>query len=767
MADKGKSERTKGSGKDDKALDSDLPDLSKKSKPAKTKEAKAPADFRIFNEEVDALISGVHANPFAVLGVHPFGDGFVARTFIPGAETVTAFTLDGSPAGDIPRRNGAGFFEGLVAIDRRQPLRYHASNDGGSWDVLDPYGFGPVLGPMDDYYLRQGSHLRLFDRMGAHPIHHEGADGFHFAVWAPNAARVSVVGEFNQWDGRRHVMRLRSDTGVWEIFVPNIDPGKAYKFEILAKDGTLLPLKADPFARRSELRPQTASVTTSEIEQEWDDKAHREWWSSVDARRQPISIYEVHPGSWQRGDGDTLLSWDELADRLIPYCVDMGFTHIEFLPVTEHPYDPSWGYQTTGLFAPTARFGEPEGFARFVNGAHKAGLSVLLDWVPAHFPMDQHGLRRFDGTALYEHEDPRLGFHPDWNTAIYNFGRTEVKSFLINSALYWAEKFHVDGIRVDAVASMLYLDYSRKEGEWIPNKYGGRENLDAVEFLKDMNRHLYGSHPGIMTIAEESTSWPKVSAPVHEGGLGFGFKWNMGFMHDTLAYFARDPIYRKHHHNELTFGLLYAYSENFVLPLSHDEVVHGKGSLIAKMAGDEWQKFANLRAFYGFMWGYPGKKLLFMGQEFAQWAEWSEARSLDWHLLDYPNHSGMQRLVKDLNHLYRSKPSLHARDCEGDGFEWMVADDQENSVYAWIRKAPGEKPVAIVSNFTPVVRDYYTLPLPATGRWREILNTDADVYGGSGKGNAGEVQAYREDGGRIVTHCIIPPLATIWLELAD
>lgn len=727
-------------------------------KPAKVK------DFRIFDEEVAAIVAGVHANPFAVLGLHEFGKEFVVRAFVPGAEQITAYTLKGEDLGSIPRRDGAGFFEGLLSVKARQPLRYHAKNAVGEWDVVDPYSFGPVLGPMDDYYLREGSHLRLFDKMGAHPIEHEGAEGFHFAVWAPNAARVSVVGSFNNWDGRRHVMRFRSDSGVWEIFVPGIGGGETYKYEILARDGTLLPLKADPYARKSELRPKTASLTTPEIEQEWEDAAHREWWSTIDARRQPISIYEVHPASWRRGPDDAMLTWDELGDLLIPYCVEMGFTHIEFMPITEHPFDPSWGYQTTGLFSPTARFGEPEAFSRFVNGAHKAGISILMDWVPAHFPVDQHGLRHFDGTGLYEHEDPRQGFHPDWNTAIYNFGRTEVVSFLINSALYWAEKFHIDGLRVDAVASMLYLDYSRKEGEWIPNKYGGRENLEAVEFLKDMNRHLYGSHHGILTIAEESTSWPKVSAPVYDGGLGFGFKWNMGFMHDTLEYLKRDPIHRKHHHNELTFGLLYAWSENFVLPLSHDEVVHGKGSLITKMAGDQWQKFANLRAYYGFMWGYPGKKLLFMGQEFAQWNEWSESRSLDWNLLDFPNHDGMRRLVRDLNQLYKTKPALHARDCEGEGFEWMIADDHENSVYAWIRKAPGEKPVAVITNFTPVERDNYDVPLPMEGKWREIINTDAETYGGSGKGNLGEVTAHRQPSGRIVGTLVLPPLGTIWLE---
>ena len=731
------------------------------------KKPKRPADGvalrDISADEIAAILAGTHSDPFAVLGVHRTDDGFIARCFILGAEAVTAMALDGSVIGELDCLDPAGFFAGTVKITKLQPVRYRARRGDVEWAITDPYSFGPVLGPMDDYFLREGTHLRLFDKMGAHPLKHEGVQGFHFAVWAPNAQRVSVVGDFNGWDGRRHVMRFRSDAGIWEIFAPDVPAGVAYKFEIRGHDGVLQPLKADPFARRSELRPKTASVTANELAQVWEDTAHREHWANVDQRRQPISIYEVHAGSWQRRDDGSMLTWDELASRLIPYCVDMGFTHIELMPITEHPYDPSWGYQTTGLYAPTARFGEPEGFARFVNGCHKVGIGVLLDWVPAHFPTDEHGLRRFDGTALYEHEDPRKGFHPDWNTAIYNFGRTEVLAYLQNNALYWAEKFHLDGVRVDAVASMLYLDYSRKHGEWIPNEYGGNENLEAVRFLQSMNSRLYGAHPGVMTIAEESTSWPKVSQPVHEGGLGFGFKWNMGFMHDTLSYLARDHVHRKYHHNELTFGLIYAFSENFVLPLSHDEVVHGKGSLIAKMAGDDWQKFANLRAYYAFMWGYPGKKLLFMGQEFAQWSEWSEERALDWNLLQYRMHEGMRRLVRDLNFTYRSKPALHARDCEGDGFEWLIVDDFENSVFAWLRKAPGEKPVAVITNFTPVYRENYTLRLPAEGRWREILNTDADIYGGSGKGNGGRVQAVSA-GGSIHATITLPPLATIMLE---
>lgn len=718
--------------------------------------------FALAADQAKAIASAAHGDPFSILGPHAAGKGFIARTFIPGADQVTALSLDGEKLGQLHPGAADGLFEGAIDIAERQPLRYAASNETATWQVEDPYSFGPVLGPMDDYFIAEGSHLRLFDRMGAHRIHHEGVDGVHFAVWAPNANRVSVVGDFNDWDGRRHVMRRRAEIGVWEIFAPGVAPGSAYKYEIIGPDGARLPLKADPFARRAEMRPATASIVAADQEHEWADEAHRAHWSKADPRRQPMSIYEVHPGSWRRGQDGAFLSWDQMGDELIPYCVEMGFTHIEFLPVSEHPYDPSWGYQTTGLYAPSARFGEPEGFARFVDGAHQAGIGVILDWVPAHFPTDEHGLARFDGTALYEHEDPRQGFHPDWNTAIYNFGRREVASFLVNNALFWAEAYHVDGLRVDAVASMLYLDYSRKDGEWIPNKDGGRENLEAVEFLRAMNKAVYASHPGIITIAEESTSWPNVSAPVHEGGLGFGFKWNMGFMHDTLSYMSRDPIHRKHHHNDLTFGLLYAFSENFVLPLSHDEVVHGKGSLLGKMPGDEWQKFANLRAYYGFMWGYPGKKLLFMGQEFAQRGEWSEARQLDWDHLDDPRHHGMQDLVRDLNHLYAATPALHARDCEPEGFEWLIADDSENSVFAWIRRAPDEKPVVVVTNFTPNVRSSYKIPLPQGGNWREIFNSDATIYGGSGQGNMGAVVTRLEEG-RTVAELTLPPLATLML----
>lgn len=711
------------------------------------------------HSEIDALIAGNHDDPFRLLGLHRVADKFVARIIVPGAQTLEALTLAGKSLGQLARIDDRGFFEGPVKVRSVVPLSYRAQGGGAEWTVTDPYSFGPVLGPIDDYLMNEGNHRRLFDIMGAHLIEHEGVAGIHFAVWAPNAKRVSVVGDFNDWDGRRHVMRRRSDTGVWEIFLPHIGEGRAYKFEIVGADGNLLPQKADPLAFRSEFRPATASVTTRPGDHDWGDAGHTAYWSKADPRTQPISLYEVHAGSWQKPHDEGFYSWDELADRLIPYVVDMGFTHIEFMPISEHPLDASWGYQTIGLYAPSARFGEPEGFARFVDGAHRAGLGVLLDWVPAHFPADSYGLARFDGTCLYEHEDPRLGYHPDWTTYIYNFGRREVLSFLVNNALYWAERYHVDGLRVDAVASMLYRDYSRKEGEWIPNADGGRENWEAVEFLRRFNSELNAAHPGVFTVAEESTSWPGVSHPVADTGLGFDFKWNMGFMNDTLRYMARDPIYRSYHYNEITFGLTYAFSENFVLPISHDEVVHGKGTLLTKMPGDDWQKFANLRAYYGLMWGYPGKKLLFMGQEFAQRREWSEARSLDWELLDAPAHDGVRKLVRDLNTAYRTKKALHDRDCRSDGFDWAVVDDAHNSVFAWVRWSDDGRPVAVAVNMSGAPLSDYRLPLPFDGTWREIINTDAALYGGAGGGNMGQVTA--KDGAALVT---LPALSTLMFE---
>jgi 1,4-alpha-glucan branching enzyme len=725
----------------------------------------ADPDWKTSDAEIEAIVSGRHGDPFKLLGLHQSGKSWIVRAFVPGAMSLEAINAKGVSLGQLPRRHDAGFFEGTVKIKERQPLTYMAANGSGTWTVADAYMLGPVLGPLDDYYIAEGNHLRLYDKLGAHPMHHEGHDGVHFAVWAPNASRVSVVGDFNGWDGRRHVMRKRMDTGIWEIFVPGASESQGYKYELLGPDGRLLPLKSDPMGFAAELRPKTASRVARTDQFIWNDAAYLGAREKHNHRRMPVSIYEVHPGSWRRKNDIEFLSYDELADTLIPYVLDLGYTHIELLPITEHPFDPSWGYQPTGLYAPTARFGDPAGFARFVDRAHQAGIGIILDWVPAHFPTDEHGLALFDGTALYEHADPRQGYHPDWNTAIYNFGRREVASFLLNNALFWFERYHLDGLRVDAVASMLYLDYSRKEGEWIPNQYGGRENLEAISFLQRVNHESYGQNPGVMTIAEESTAFPGVSRPTSTGGLGFGFKWNMGFMHDTLEYMKRVPIYRRHHHSELTFGLLYAFSENFVLPLSHDEVVHGKGSLLAKMPGDDWQKFANLRAYYSFMWGYPGKKLLFMGQEMAPWTEWSEARSLDWHLLDHAPHKGMQSLVRDLNHHYRTIPALHARDCEPEGFEWLVADDHENSVFAWARHSgEGGTIVAVVTNFTPIPRENYVLPLPAAGVWREILNSDAENYGGSGMGNMGRVTASLEPshGKPASARVTLPPLATLF-----
>nr|WP_246543289.1 1,4-alpha-glucan branching protein GlgB [Novosphingobium profundi] len=714
------------------------------------------------------MLDGTHGDPFSLLGVHAGPMGAFARAILPGAQSAEAFSIEGRRLGELAQIDERGLFEGYL-VGKPQPIRYRCSDGQHEWIQTDPYSFAPVLGPVDDFLIAQGTHYRLFDKMGAHLIEHQGAWGVHFAVWAPNAQRVSVVGDFNDWEPARHVMRNRSDIGVWEIFIPDIKDYRAYKFHVVGFDGVARPLKADPFAFMTEVRPRTASVTAKVEWHDWQDAAHRAHWAGVDARRVPVSIYEVHAGSWQRDRWNWFLNWDEMADQLIPYVVDMGFTHIEFMPISEHPYDPSWGYQTTGLYAPSARFGEPSGFARFVEGAHKAGIGVILDWVPAHFPTDEHGLVRFDGTALYEHEDWRQGYHPDWNTLIYNFGRKEVASYLVNNALFWAERYHVDGLRIDAVASMLYRDYSRKEGEWIANEAGGRENWEAVDFLRAVNNALYQNHPGIITIAEESTAWPGVSAPAHEAeagtratALGFGFKWNMGFMHDTLRYMGRDPVHRQFHHEDITFGLMYAFSENFVLPLSHDEVVHGKGSLLAKMSGDDWQQFANLRAYYAMMWGYPGKKLLFMGQEFAQRAEWSEDRALDWHLREAPAHEGVRNLVRDLNRVYRSKPALHGRDCEGEGFAWLVVDDAVNSVFAWVRKAPGARDVVVICNMTPTLRSAYALALPHDGKWNEILNSDSVYYGGSGKGNLGQVRA---SGG--VAHVTLPPLATIMLECAD
>jgi 1,4-alpha-glucan branching enzyme len=716
---------------------------------------------------IEAVATGRHGDPFSILGPHRCERGIVVRTMHPGAESAEAVnTHSGKVCGTLLRRHPSGFFEGLVSRGKTLPrYRIRYSRGDVQWEEDDPYRFPSSLGELDIHLVGEGRHRRLYERLGAHPMAIDGVSGTCFAVWAPNASRVSVVGDFNGWDGRRHVMRRHPAIGIWEMFVPGVDRGTNYKFELLGPQGELLPTKADPFAFTAEQSPATASVVHGLPRHHWQDE---EWMARRNERQEraaPISIYEVHLGSWRRGQDNRQLTYDELADQLVPYVKGLGFTHVECLPVSEHPFSGSWGYQPIGLFAPTSRFGPPEGFARFVDRCHEAGLGVIIDWVPAHFPSDAHGLARFDGTRLYEHEDPRLGFHRDWNTLIYNYGRREVANFLRSNALFWLDQYHVDGLRVDAVASMLYLDYSREPNDWMPNIHGGNENLDAVQFLRDMNTELFATSPGATSFAEESTAWPGVSRPVHAGGLGFAYKWNMGWMHDTLNYISREPAHRRHHHGQITFGLDYAFSENFVLPLSHDEVVHGKGSLLGRMPGDRWQKFANLRAYFAFMWTHPGKKLLFMGGEFAQEREWNHDISLDWHLLGDPMHSAVRDLIRDLNHLYGSEPALHARDCEADGFEWLDASDAESSVYAYLRKAEGgARAVVVVCNFTPVVRHGYRVGLPAEGRWHEILNTDRERYGGSNVLN-GTVEARAESWNDrpACAELTLPPLATIAL----
>jgi 1,4-alpha-glucan branching enzyme len=727
------------------------------------------ASWQASEDDVAAIVGARHSDPFGVLGLHATPDGVALRAFVPGAQALRADTLDGRAIATLSQRHPDGFFEGLVT-GQGDHFTYclKASNGGDGWSLHDPYMFGPVLGEMDDHLLVEGTHKHLYERLGAHPMSIDGVAGVHFAVWAPNASRVSVVGGFNAWDGRRHQMRKRIDSGIWEIFAPDIGEGTVYKYEIAGKNGVLLPLKADPLAFASELRPSTASVVARTDNFTWTDEAYLAERAKQTARREPISIYEVHLGSWRRPGRNRFLTYDQIGDQLIPYVKDLGYTHIELMPINEHPLDDSWGYQPIGLFSPTARHGSPEAFARFVDRAHAAGVGVILDWVPAHFPTDEQGLAYFDGGPLYEDADPRRGFHPDWNTAIYDFGRREVANFLTASALYWLDRYHVDGLRVDAVASMLRLDFSRKPGEWSPNKYGGNENLEAVALIKRVNVLAYGEHPGTLMIAEDSTARKGVCSPVHEGGLGFGFKWNLGWMHDTLDYLKLDPILRKYHHNELTFGLLYAFTENFVLPLSHDEVVYGKRSIVGRFPGDEWQRFATLRAYYAFMWAFPGKKLLFMGQEFGQWNEWDFHVQLDWYLLDRDFNRGVRDCVRDLNRLYRAEPSLHARDCEQEGFKWIVVDDAPQSVYVWVRMGgPNDVPIVMISNFTSVPRDNYGIGLPSAGIWREIMNTDATHYGGSGVGNLGAVTASAtpSHGFPASAFVMVPPLATVYLRL--
>ena len=724
----------------------------------------AHAPPRIPPELAADIAAGRLVDPFAVLGPHEHDGIRTVTAFDPGAERMWAVTAEAAhPLAPVP--GGAGVFCGAVG-----PGLYllRGEGHGARWEHEDAYRFGPVIGELDEYLLSEGTHLRLWQVLGAHVRDHEGVRGTHFAVWAPNARRVSVVGDFNAWDGRRHPMRLRGATGVWEIFLPGIGEGARYKFEILGPDGRPGPLKADPVGFGAEHPPATASVVRDLAGYGWKDGDWMAARAARNARSAPISIYEVHPGSWRRraAEGGRPISYREAAEELVGYARDMGFTHLELLPVSEHPFDGSWGYQPVGLYAPTVRFGPPHEFRDLIDAAHRAGMGVILDWVPGHFPADAHGLARFDGTHLYEHADPREGRHPDWNTLIYNFGRREVANYLVANALYWLEEYHADGLRVDAVASMLYRDYSRRAGEWVPNVHGGRENLEAIAFLQRMNRTVYAEVPGIMTLAEESTSFPGVSHPVHAGGLGFGYKWNMGWMNDTLAYMRRDPIHRRHHHHAMTFGILYAHSENFVLPISHDEVVHGKGSMLAKMPGNPWEKFANLRAYWGFMWGHPGKKLLFMGSEFAQPAEWSHSGELDWAAAASPMHAGVARLVRDLNMAYRTIPALHARDCEAEGFQWIEANAADISVYAWLRWGrPGDPPAAVICNFTPVERRDWRCGLPRPGRWREAINTDAGLYGGGNRGNLGTVEASGPPwhGQPHSARVTLPPLSTIIL----
>jgi len=725
--------------------------------------------------DIDLIRHGRHGDPFAVLGPHRAADGQAwVRAFLPGASAVAVVGTGGQPLGELLLRHGDGVWEGPVALaEGNRAYRLQVAWAGGPVQVLDdPYRFGAVLGELDAWLLAEGTHLRPFEVLGATPRVHEGVTGTGFAVWAPNARRVSVVGDFNHWDGRRHPMRLRRECGVWELFIPGVAAGARYKYELLDGHGHLLPQKADPMARAAELRPATASVVAA-LPAPVPPSTDR---AAANALGAPISIYEVHLGSWRRKPehGNGWLDWDELAATLVPYAQDLGFSHIELLPISEHPFDGSWGYQPLGLYAPTARFGDGAGFKRFVEAAHAAGLGVILDWVPAHFPTDAHGLARFDGTHLYEYADPREGYHPDWNTLICNLGRTEVRNFLIGNALYWLERYGVDGLRVDAVASMLYRDYSRQHGEWIPNVHGGRENLEAISFLRRLNEVVGAERPQAITLAEESTAFPAVSRPTYAGGLGFHYKWNMGWMHDTLHYMARDPLYRSHHQGELSFGLVYAFNENFVLPLSHDEVVHGKGSLIGKMPGDRWQQFANLRAYYGFMWGHPGKKLLFMGGEFAQQREWNHDASLDWHLLDAgaePGHAGVQRLVRDLNTLQRTLPALHQRDFVPEGFEWISHEDAAHSVLAFVRHGDGDAhPVLVVCNFTPVVHHGWRIGVPRGGRWVERLNTDSAHYGGSnvglplGAAHSTPVAAHGRPQSIVLD---LPPLACVMLEWTD
>ncbi|MCK4787810.1 MAG: 1,4-alpha-glucan branching protein GlgB [Desulfobacteraceae bacterium] len=696
-------------------------------------------------KEIKSLVSGELADPFTLLGAHPVSLGKVpavaVRAFLPGARTVTV--LDLVPDREVKTRlvDKHGLFEAVLP-GKREILPYRLKVNFGAGTIstfYDCYSFWPVLTEYDLYLFNQGNHYEIYEKLGAHPWQHQGVSGVLFGVWAPSATRVSLVGDFNQWDGRRHQMRCRGASGVWELFVPHLGPGLLYKFEIRTQEGILL-IKADPFAFRFEERPKTAAIVHDLSGFPWTDQ---DWMTSrakEDPLSRPLAVHEVHLGSWRRRveEDNRWLTYREAADELVSYVKEMGFNCIEFLPLSEHPFDASWGYQVTGYYAATSRYGTPDDLMYLVDRCHAGGLSVILDWVPAHFPRDAYALEYFDGTHLYEHADPRQGVHKDWDTLIFNYGRNEIKNFLVANALFWLDKYHVDGLRVDAVASMLYLDYSRQDGEWIPNPYGGRENLEAIDFIKTLNSKIYERYPGVVTIAEESTAWPGVTRPVHLGGLGFMFKWNMGWMHDMLTFMSKDSVHRRYHSDNLTFALLYAFHENFILPLSHDEVVHGKASLLAKMPGDDWQKFANLRLLLGYMYGEPGKKTLFMGDEFGQWSEWDHDQSLQWHLLEYEPHKGLQRFVKDLNRVYISEPALYEFDFDPAGFEWIDFRDADSSVVSFIRrgKAP-DQTLVFVFNFTPVPRMNYRVGAPLPGFYQELINSDADCYGGSNLGLGG------------------------------
>ncbi|HHC72330.1 MAG TPA: 1,4-alpha-glucan branching protein GlgB [Thiotrichales bacterium] len=691
-----------------------------------------------FAGEIRRLEEARHHDPFALLGPHADGEGTVVRVWLPDATCARLLPLDE----EMQRFDESALFVWHGDRDRL-PRHYRIrwwDGDGVRHEHHDPYAFPAQLGDFDLHLFGEGSHRQAWRFLGAHLREVEGVAGTLFAVWAPNAERVSVVGDFNRWDGRRHPMRSRGSSGVWELFIPGVGAGALYKFEIRSRLDGSLHLKSDPYGRGFELRPATAAWVVGPSDHTWEDGHWMAEREGLDWQHAAISCYEVHLGSWQRDERGHFLDYRELARRLVDFVRDNGYTHIELLPITEHPLDASWGYQTTGFFAPTSRFGSPDDFRWFVDHCHQNGIGVILDWVPGHFPRDAHGLMRFDGTALYEHEDPRRGEHRDWGTLIFNYGRNEVRSFLLSSALYWLQEFHLDGLRVDAVASMLYLDYSRGPGEWVPNIHGGRENLEAIDFLRELNRVTHGDCPGSVTIAEESTAWPQVTRPTWVGGLGFSMKWNMGWMHDTLEYMAQDPIYRHYHHDRLTFGLMYAFSENFLLPFSHDEVVHGKGSMINKMPGDAWRRFANLRLLYTYMFTYPGKKLLFMGNDFAQYREWNYDGGLDWGVLEQPEHRGLLGLVRDLNHLYRQERSLHHDDFTADGFQWIDCHDAAQSVLSFIRRGAGEEMV-VVLNFTPVPRHGYRIGVPRPGPWREVFNSDSRFYGGSDTGNGGLLAA--------------------------